>query len=156
MLIVIPTDEFISSKFARKQETYAVLMPGITLCRVVASNPRLYQKFLCQHRFEVSAVGLDDTLVIVNTLRQSAGKYQRLDVRLGLAMEAAGVPVTFTTLTSLTAFCGGLFSDTPAVRLFALYSIAAFAFNYIFLLTFFLGSIAGLAGSRCKSICRPS
>ena len=65
--------------------------------------------------------------------------------RLGRALKHAGVSITLTSLSSVTAFAVGATIDIPAIRAFASFSAFAFLSNYILqvFLCFFVSNCFG-------------
>ena len=59
------------------------------------------------------------------------------DVRLGHAMQHAGLSITLTSLSSVIAFAIGSFADLPGISAFCFYACMAFLSNYGMFCLFF-------------------
>nr|XP_027224809.1 patched domain-containing protein 3-like [Penaeus vannamei] len=85
-------------------------------------------------------LGVDDMFVIMAAW-ESVGRKKgvtTLTERAGVAMRHAGVAITVTSLTDVTAFAVGATTDLPALRSFCIYAAVGIFAVYILQSTFFL------------------
>lgn len=81
-------------------------------------------------------LGVDDMFVIMAAWEAEGGK--DLPQRAGRAMRHAGVAITVTSLTDVTAFAVGATTVLPALRSFCLYASVGILTVYVMQSTFFL------------------
>ncbi|XP_063844985.1 patched domain-containing protein 3-like [Scylla paramamosain] len=81
-------------------------------------------------------LGVDDMFVIMAAWEAGAG--QDLKVRAGHAMRHAGVAITVTSLTDVTAFAVGATTALPALRSFCLYASMGILAVFVMQSTFFV------------------
>ncbi|XP_050730487.1 patched domain-containing protein 3-like [Eriocheir sinensis] len=81
-------------------------------------------------------LGVDDMFVIMAAWEAEGGK--DLSRRAGRAMRHAGVAITVTSLTDVTAFAVGATTALPALRSFCLYASVGILSVYVMQATFFL------------------
>jgi hypothetical protein len=97
--------------------------------------------------FLVLAVGVDSTFVLLSAFNRRAVS-ESVSERIGHAMHEAGPAITLTTVTDVLAFViGGVTSPFRAVTYFCLYTGAALALAFVFVLTAFVPLMA-LDGER--------
>lgn len=85
-------------------------------------------------------LGVDDMFVIMAAWEAVGRKkgVATLTERAGLTMRHAGVAITVTSLTDVTAFAVGATTDLPALRSFCIYAAVGIFAVYILQSTFFL------------------
>ncbi|KAL1285139.1 Patched-related protein [Trichinella pseudospiralis] len=96
--------------------------------------------------FITLALAVDDTFILLAAWHQTDRRLEPAR-RLGLCLKDAGPAITVTVSTDVFSFLIGMFSSTPAVSSFCIYTVAAILFDYIFQLTFFC-AIAAYGGCR--------
>nr|XP_045607427.1 patched domain-containing protein 3-like isoform X2 [Procambarus clarkii] len=86
-------------------------------------------------------LGVDDMFVIMAAW-EAAGRHKPISgnhiERAGRTMRHAGVAITVTSLTDVTAFAVGASTDLPALRSFCLYAAVGIFAVYVLQATFFL------------------
>ncbi|KRX54408.1 Patched domain-containing protein 3 [Trichinella sp. T9] len=96
--------------------------------------------------FITLALAVDDTFILLAAWHQTDRRLGPAS-RLGLCLKEAGPAITVTVSTDVFSFLIGVFSSTPAVSSFCIYTVAAILFDYIFQLTFFC-AVAAYGGRR--------
>ncbi|KRZ11741.1 Patched domain-containing protein 3 [Trichinella zimbabwensis] len=96
--------------------------------------------------FITLALAVDDTFILLAAWHQTDRRLEPAR-RLGLCLKDAGPAITVTVSTDVFSFLIGMFSSTPAVSSFCIYTVAAILFDYIFQLTFFC-AVAAYGGRR--------
>uniref|UniRef100_A0A0R3RIK9 SSD domain-containing protein n=1 Tax=Elaeophora elaphi TaxID=1147741 RepID=A0A0R3RIK9_9BILA len=105
-----------------------------------------YQSIVVITYFLVLSVGVDDVFIILRA-------WDRISVttpipeRLAKTLENAGPSITISSLTNVLSFGIGIFSSTPAVRTFSIYSSFAIIVCYFFQLILFTAVLA-ISGKR--------
>ncbi|CAI9739427.1 protein patched homolog 1 isoform X1 [Octopus vulgaris] len=84
-------------------------------------------------------IGIDDMFVILGALNNLSKleKERPVPEQIGLIMKHAGVSITITTLSDITAFAIGATSAFPGLRTFCLYNCIGILSIYIMQITFF-------------------
>ncbi|KAK4313031.1 hypothetical protein Pmani_015553 [Petrolisthes manimaculis] len=98
---------------------------GVPFCPINSILPML-----------LMGLGVDDMFVIIS-MWESAGPGDRIE-RAGRTMRHAGVAITVTSLTDVTAFAVGASTDLPALRSFCLYAAVGILAVYLMQATFFM------------------
>ncbi|KAK6103094.1 Patched family protein [Brugia pahangi] len=105
-----------------------------------------YQSIVAVTYFLVLSVGVDDVFIILRA-------WDRISIatpipeRLAKTLENAGPSITISSLTNALSFGIGIFSSTPAVRTFSIYSCFAIIVCYFFQLILFTAVLA-ISGKR--------
>ncbi|VDO52003.1 unnamed protein product, partial [Brugia timori] len=105
-----------------------------------------YQSIVAVTYFLVLSVGVDDVFIILRA-------WDRISIatpipeRLAKTLENAGPSITISSLTNALSFGIGIFSSTPAVRTFSIYSCFAIIVCYFFQLILFTAVLA-VSGKR--------
>ena len=90
--------------------------------------------------FIMFGIGLDDAFII-------AGQYARTDrfktpeERVHDTIEAVGMSISLTTITSIVAFGLGMLSSVPAVKFLCAYAIPTIFIDFLYQVTFFVALI---------------
>ncbi|KAK5648998.1 hypothetical protein RI129_003890 [Pyrocoelia pectoralis] len=89
--------------------------------------------------FLVLAVGVDNIFIIVQThQRRPRRKDLTLEEEVGLTMAKVGPSMLLTSFSEICCFGIGAISNMPAVNTFAIYSVIALAFDFVFQVTAFV------------------
>ncbi|KAL3994386.1 Patched family protein [Acanthocheilonema viteae] len=108
-----------------------------------------YQSIVVVTYFLVLSVGVDDVFIILCAWDRTSIATP-IPERLAIALENAGPSITISSLTNALSFGIGIFSSTPAVRTFSIYSCFAIIVCYFFQLILFTAVLA-LGGKRERS-----
>ncbi|KAM3719610.1 Patched-related protein [Dirofilaria immitis] len=108
-----------------------------------------YQSIVIVTFFLVLAVGVDDIFIILRAWDRT-NTVVSVPERLMKTLENAGPSITISSLTNALSFGIGIFSSTPAVRTFSIYSSLAIIVCYFFQLILFTAVLA-LSGKREQS-----
>nr|XP_056713097.1 patched domain-containing protein 3-like [Euleptes europaea] len=115
-----------------------LLFCGVPFVITAASGP-----------FLTLGVGVDDMFIMVSCWQQTKVKH-RVEDRMANTYAEAAVSITITTLTDILAFYIGIATSFPSIQSFCIYTGSAFAFCYLYNLTF-LGAVLALNGRREES-----
>ncbi|KAB0803649.1 hypothetical protein PPYR_00619 [Photinus pyralis] len=89
--------------------------------------------------FLVLAVGVDNIFIIVQThQRRPRQKDLTIEEEVGLTMAKVGPSMLLTSFSEICCFGIGALSSMPAVNTFAIYSVIALAFDFVFQITAFV------------------
>uniref|UniRef100_A0A1I7VN58 SSD domain-containing protein n=1 Tax=Loa loa TaxID=7209 RepID=A0A1I7VN58_LOALO len=105
-----------------------------------------YQSIVIVTYFLVLSVGVDDVFIIMRAWDRTSITIP-IPARLAKTLENAGPSITISSLTNALSFGIGIFSSTPAVRTFSIYSCFAIIVCYFFQLILFTAVLA-LSGKR--------
>ena len=86
-------------------------------------------------------MGVDDQIIIVETLNRTEApltppkpneidKYNKQDIRFGIAMKNSGESITLTSISSVVAFLLGSNIDMPGITAFCIFAALCFLSNY--------------------------
>ncbi|KAF5305092.1 hypothetical protein FQA39_LY09354 [Lamprigera yunnana] len=93
--------------------------------------------------FLVLAVGVDNIFIIVQThQRRERQKDLTIAQEVALTMSKVGPSMTLTSLSEICCFGIGAISNMPAVNTFAIYSVIALAFDFVFQITTFVALLS--------------
>ncbi|XP_023210988.1 patched domain-containing protein 3-like [Centruroides sculpturatus] len=96
--------------------------------------------------FFVIVTEIDDAFVLIACWRMTDPS-TNVERRMKDTYRKAGISVTLTSLTNFLAYCIGMTTQFPLVRMFSYYSAASIFFTYAYQITFFGGCMA-LSGYR--------
>ncbi|CDW54157.1 patched family protein [Trichuris trichiura] len=85
--------------------------------------------------FLALAIGIDDTFLAISTWQRTPRSLSP-EQRLRMTMREAGSAITVSSLTDIALFGIGILSDTPAIKVFSIYTATAMLFDFIYHLTF--------------------
>lgn len=89
----------------------------------------------------VTGIGLDDAFIITGAYGRTDPKKDTVD-RIDETIEAVGLSIALTTITSVLAFGLGGISSIPAVYWLCYYAFPTLAINFLYQITFFVAIIA--------------
>jgi predicted RND superfamily exporter protein len=81
-------------------------------------------------------IGVDDMFVIVDSLQMVKSSYEP-EIRLAKGLEAAGLSISITSITTFMAFLLGSVTSIPAVQAFCWYAATAVLLTYLFQILWF-------------------
>jgi len=90
--------------------------------------------------FIVVAIGVDDMLVLFQTLEMVKRTYPELPLeeKFQKTLKDAGISITITSLTNMLAFILGMFTVIPAIEYFSVYAALTIFADFLLQLSFFL------------------
>ncbi|CAG0903723.1 unnamed protein product, partial [Darwinula stevensoni] len=94
--------------------------------------------------FLILGIGIDDTLVVVQSLENviAADAKWTPEERVALALKQSGVSITITTLTDIFAFCMGATTAVPMLRSFCISTAVGISIIYVMTLLLMVPSMA--------------
>ncbi|XP_023243351.1 patched domain-containing protein 3-like [Centruroides sculpturatus] len=96
--------------------------------------------------FFVIVTEIDDAFVLIACWRMTDPS-TNVERRMKETYRKAGISITLTSLTNFLAYCIGMTTEFPLVRMFSYYSATSIFFTYAYQITFFGGCMA-LSGYR--------
>lgn len=90
--------------------------------------------------FLLMGLNVDDIFVMMTHWRkiQCLEYDQTLPERIGLMLKHAGIPITITSFTDITAFLVGATTVVPTLRTFCLFAVMAVFIMYLLIITLFV------------------
>ncbi|CAI5452400.1 unnamed protein product [Caenorhabditis angaria] len=117
------------------------VLSGLTTIGLVSATGLAFQSIVVSTLFLVLAIGIDDVFIILAAWHRT-DRSLTIPVRIARTVEEAGCSMTVTTVTNLISFGNGVFSTTPILQTFAIYSSAASVICFIYQLIIFPAIIA--------------
>ena len=90
--------------------------------------------------FLILAIGVDDVFIFLHSWART-DKSLTVVERVGEMLADAGPSITITSLTNLLSFGIGIFTPTPAIRVFCIFTTTAVVFDYLYQVFFFTAVI---------------
>uniref|UniRef100_A0AC35EXK8 SSD domain-containing protein n=1 Tax=Panagrolaimus sp. PS1159 TaxID=55785 RepID=A0AC35EXK8_9BILA len=90
--------------------------------------------------FLILAIGVDDVYIFLHSWART-DKSLTTTERVGEMLADAGPSITITSLTNLLSFGIGIFTPTPAIRVFCIFTTTAVIFDYLYQVFFFTAVI---------------
>ena len=90
--------------------------------------------------FLIIAIGVDDVFIFLHSWSRT-DKSLTTKERVGEMLADAGPSITITSLTNLLSFGIGIFTPTPAIRVFCIFTTTAVVFDYLYQIFFFTAVI---------------
>uniref|UniRef100_A0A914UK13 SSD domain-containing protein n=1 Tax=Plectus sambesii TaxID=2011161 RepID=A0A914UK13_9BILA len=109
-----------------------------------------FQSIVVCTLFLVLAVGCDAVFVMLRAWDMSKGHATDTVTRMALTLQDAGPSVTITSLTNALSFAVDIYTFTPAIQTFSIYSTVAVIVCYFYQL-FLFSAVLALSGRREES-----
>ncbi|KAE9552519.1 hypothetical protein FO519_004261 [Halicephalobus sp. NKZ332] len=90
--------------------------------------------------FLILAIGVDDVFIFLHCWART-DKSLTTRERVGDMLADAGPSITISSLTNLLSFAIGIFTPTPAIRIFCIFTTTAVIFDYLYQIFFFTAVI---------------
>lgn len=117
------------------------VLSGLTTIGVVSATGLAFQSIIVSTLFLVLAIGIDDVFILLAAWHRT-DKSLSIPERTAITVEEAGCSMTVTSITNLISFGNGVFSTTPVLQTFAIYSSVASVICYIYQLVIFSAILA--------------
>ena len=127
---------------------------GVTMCGIVSIGMAVasayglgayfgifYSPLMNVLPFLLLGIGVDDMFVIINAYDNAAYEPDPNE-RMARALRVAGMSITVTSFTDITAFLIGSTTSLPALRNFCFYAAFGIFFDYLYQITFFTACLA--------------
>uniref|UniRef100_A0A914V285 SSD domain-containing protein n=1 Tax=Plectus sambesii TaxID=2011161 RepID=A0A914V285_9BILA len=122
------------------------IMANISAIGLMSACGLKFQSIVVCTLFLVQAVGCDGVFVMLRAWDVSKC-HTDVVTRMAVTMKDAGPSITITSLTNALAFAVDIYSFTPAIQTFSIYSTAACVLCYIYQILLF-SAVLALSGRR--------
>ncbi|VDL83438.1 unnamed protein product [Nippostrongylus brasiliensis] len=112
------------------------LLAGVTTVGVVSATGLAFQSIVVSTLFLLLAIGIDDVFIMLAAWHRTE---RELDIpqRVAQMVKVSGCSMTVTSITNIISFGNGVFSSTPVLQTFAIYSVVASMICYLYQLILF-------------------
>ncbi|CAJ0579247.1 unnamed protein product, partial [Mesorhabditis spiculigera] len=125
------------------------ILASVATIGIVSATGLAFQSIVVSTLFLLLAIGVDDVFIMLAAWHRTDRRC-RVEERVAATVREAGCSMTVTTVTNLISFGNGVFSSTPVLQTFAIYSTVASAVCFAFQLLLFPAILALTANREIR------